>query len=112
MRTVLSHPVVGPFAERVLASDLPRLDAAKRGAAVAFITSRVDVMPSFTRFGVLAIGSLYRVILAVPGGWHVARLLASKPLPLLGEYPRLVRSLGYAYLWERWPDLTPDGSLQ
>ena len=30
--------------------------------------------------------------------------MTAKPLPLLAEYPRLVRSLGYAFIWETWPD--------
>ena len=40
----------------------------------------------------------------------LARVLLSRSLPLLGEYPRLIRSLGYAYVWERWPDTLTDRS--
>jgi hypothetical protein len=47
--------------------------------------------------------------MAVPGGRRLARALASKPIPVLGEYPRLIRSLGYAYVWDRWPDTSPTG---
>ena len=32
------------------------------------------------------------------------------PLPLVGEFPRLVRSLGFAYIWETWPDTSPSGA--
>ncbi len=86
------------------------LPANRRTDAVEFVTRRVDGLPSFTRFGVLVIGAVYRALLAIPGGWPVARLVASKPLPLLSEYPRLVRSLGYAYVWEQWPATLPDGT--
>ena len=68
-------------------------------------------MPSFTRFGVTVDRRCSTAALvAVPGGRAVARFLVSKPLPLLGEYPRLIRSLGYAYVWERWPDTLPTGA--
>ena len=33
-----------------------------------------------------------------PGCWHAVRS------PSLGDYVRLLRSLGYAYVWETWPD--------
>ncbi len=43
----------------------------------------------------------------VAGGRRtVVGVLARRPLPLLGEYVRLVRSLAYAYVWETWPDTT------
>jgi hypothetical protein len=32
------------------------------------------------------------------------------PLPFVGEYPRLMRSLGFAYVWEHWPTTTPTGA--
>jgi hypothetical protein len=104
--------IVAPFADRLLAADLTDLPHERRNEAVRFIVQRCAVVPSFTRFGVASIGVFYRVLLAVPGGWPVARFLASKPLPLLAEYPRLVRSLAYAYIWERWPDTQPNGAPQ
>ncbi len=101
MRT---SPLVEPFADRLLASDVPELAAGRRGEAVAFVGRRVDVLPSVIRLGVTVIAAAYRLLLALPGGWRVARRLVDRPLPILGEYPRLVRSLGYAYIWEHWPD--------
>ena len=62
------------------------------------------------RFGVTLIAALFRGLLAVPGGGAVVDFLSRTPLPLLGEYVRLVRSLGYAYIFETWPDTRPDGS--
>ncbi len=110
MRQVPALPVVGSFAERLLAIDLPHLAPAKRREVIGFIAHRVDSLPSFTRFGVLVLGFIFRGLVAVPGGWGVARILMKLPLPLVAEYPRLIRSLGFAYVWEHWPDTTPTGA--
>jgi hypothetical protein len=104
MRT---SPLVEPFADRLLAADVPALDAGRRGEVVAFVGRRVDVLPSVIRLGVTLIATLFRTLLLVPGGWRLARRLIDRPLPLVGEYPRLVRSLAYAYIWERWPETAP-----
>lgn len=110
MRQVPSLPVVGSFAERLLSADLPDLAPAKRREVIGFVAHRVDSLPSFTRFGVLVLGSIFRCLMTVPGGWGIARLLIKLPLPLVAEYPRLIRSLGFAYVWEHWPDTTPTGA--
>ena len=110
MRQVPALPVVGSFAERIIASDLPALSAPRRREVVAFVAHRVDTLPSFTRFGVLLLGFVFRGLLTVPGGWGVTKVLIKLPLPLVSEYPRLVRSLGYAYIWEHWPSTTPTGA--
>ena len=102
--------IVGPFAEHLLTADLPQLPSARRDEVVQFIERRMVTVPSFTRFGIMVIGLFYRVLLAFAVGRTIARFLVARPLPLLGEYPRLVRSLGYAYIWERWPDTTPSGA--
>ena len=102
--------IVGPFADLLLTVDLPLLPADRRDQAVQFVQRRSQAVPSFTRFGVTVIGLFYRLLIAIPGGRRTARLLMSQPLPLLGVYPRLVRSLGYAYIWERWPDTLPSGA--
>lgn len=104
--------IVGPFAEMLLAADLPHLPAERLADAVRFIQRRTEAVPSFTRFGLIVIALFYRVLLAAPFGRSAARLIASTPLPLVGEYPRLIRSLGYAYLWERWPDTLPTGAAR
>jgi hypothetical protein len=109
MRQVTALPVVGSFADRLLASDLPHLPADRRREAVSFIAHRVDTLPSFTRFGVLAIGIGFRTLASFPGGWTASRLLLRLPLPFVAEYPRLLRSLAFAYVWEHWPDTGPTG---
>jgi len=110
MPSIRAFPVVGDFADRLLATDLPDLPGPQRREVVAFIARRVDELPSFTRFGVLAIGTLFRGILFFPGGWGMARIVLRLPLPLVAEYPRLMRSLGFAYVWEHWPRTGPTGA--
>jgi len=110
MRSVPSAPLVGPFADRLLALDLPELDRPRRAEVVAFAARRVDGLPSIMRIGVLIIATLFRVALLVPGSSAFVRFVARTPLPLFGEYVRLIRSLGYAYVWETWPGTQPTGA--
>ena len=101
---------VARFADGLLAADLPGLDARRRGLTVEFVLRRVAVLPSVTRFGVLAIGSAVEVAGAAIGHDRVRRAVVRAGVPLLSEYPRLVRSLGYAHVWETWPGTLVDGS--
>jgi hypothetical protein len=48
--------------------------------------------------------------MALPGGWPLATIVMRLPLPFIGEYPRLSRSLAVAYIWEHWPHTTPTGA--
>ena len=109
MQQVRALPIVGGFAHRLLAADLPDLPHDRRSEVVGFVARRVDGLPSFTRFGVLLIGTVFRGLLALPGGWAAAGAALRLPLPLVAEYPRLVRSLAYAYVWETWPATSPTG---
>lgn len=110
MRQVPALPVVGPFADRLLMADLPDLPADRRREVVGFVARRVDTLPSFTRFGVLLLGTVFRPLVSLPGGWALSNVLFRLPLPFVGEYPRLMRSLGFAYVWEHWPTTTPTGA--
>ncbi|TPW11062.1 MAG: hypothetical protein FD127_3431 [Acidimicrobiaceae bacterium] len=110
MRSVPSSSLVGPFADRLLALDLPGLHPARRREAIDFTTRRVDSLPSLMRFGVMSIAAIFRALLVLPRSDTLVKFLARTALPLLGEYVRLLRSLGYAYIWETWPDTRPDGS--
>ena len=49
-------------------------------------------------------------VMAVPGGWAMAKVLMRLPLPFVGEFPRLSRSLAVAYIWEQWPNTLPSGA--
>lgn len=107
---VSAFTVVGEIADRILVDDLPQLPDDRRHLVVQFIAKRIDVMPGVTRAGVLIIGAALRVLSTVPGGWRVARALMRLPIPLVGEFPRLVRSLAVAYIWETWPASLPSGA--
>ena len=107
---VVPTTVVGRFADGLLADDLPSLRDDRRLAAVAFVERRVVVLPSITRFGVGLIGGLVHGVGSVIGHDRTRSLVVRLPLPLLSEYPRLVRSLGYAFVWETWPDTAVDGA--
>ncbi len=98
------------FADRLLARDLPQLDAGRRAATVGFIQARVDGLASFTRFGVVVISRLVDVFGRIVGASRALDVVIALPLPLVSEYPRLVRSLGYTYVWETWPATALDGS--
>ena len=100
---------VAQFADGLLAADLPLLPGDRRRDAVAFIGRRVRVLPSITRFGVLVIAAAVHAAGVVLGHDRIRRIVLRLPLPLLAEYPRLIRSLGYAYIWETWPDTDVDG---
>ena len=106
--TAFTSPV-GCFADSLLARDLPALDDARRHEAVDFIERRVEVLPSVTRLGVVIISSAVDLVRRVGGTERMLDLATGLALPLLSEYPRLVRSLGYTYVWETWPDTGPDG---
>ena len=101
---------VAPVAHEILAIDLPLLPDARRAAAVQFVCLRVDDLPDPTRLAVLAVAVAHRGVLVAPGGRHALRSLAARPVPLAGEFIRLVRSLATAYVWETWPGTGPDGA--
>ena len=98
------------FAEILLASDLPGLTDDHLRRTAEFIERRVEVLPSITRFGVRVIGGTVDLLGRSIGQQRVLTVVTSLPLPLLAEYPRLIRSLGFAYIWETWPDTAVDGA--
>lgn len=100
---------IARFAQGLLAAELPLLSTDRRAETVEFIGRRVAVLPSFTRFGVQTIGWTLHLAGLLVGHANVRHFVTSVPLPLLSEYPRLIRSLGFAFVWETWPDTTVDG---
>lgn len=107
--TVSTPSTVARFADGLLSDELPLLSDERRRAAIEFIGRRVHVLPSLTRFGVLLIARVVDLVGIVIGQSNVRRVVTTLPIPLLAEYPRLVRSLGFAYVWETWPDTTVEG---
>jgi hypothetical protein len=111
LRPATVQRLVAPVAHLVLADDLPGLTSDERDELVAFVVRRVDVLPSVMHLGVMAVAALYRGLLSLPAGTTVVRRLARLPLPLLGEYPRFIRSLAFAEAWESNPDRRADGAM-
>src|SRR5215468_8053497 len=111
MTAFSSRGLVRPFAQRLLAVDLPGLDEPRRDEVTEFALRRVDELPSVLRAGLTCIAAPMRVVVMVPGSGRFIAWLIRHPVPLLGEYVRVIRSLAYTYIWERWPQTQPDGSL-
>ncbi len=107
-----SFPPPGPvttFCDELVRRDLPELPDAQRAEVVAFTRRRIARLPSPMRLGVGAVAVLVGAAGRVLGVARVTAFLAARPLPVLGEYVRLVRSLAYAYVWETWPATAPTG---
>jgi hypothetical protein len=98
------------FAEKLLASDLPGLTDDHLQRTAEFIERRVQVLPSITRLGVRIIGGAVDLLGRAIGRPRTLTTVTALPLPLIAEYPRLIRSLGYAFIWETWPDTAVDGA--
>jgi hypothetical protein len=104
--------LVEEFSDRLLAVDLPRLPAERRGEAVAFIARRITGLPSPMRTGLAVVVVAVAAAQRIAGCARVVRVLAGRPLPLVGDYVRLVRSLSYAYVWETWPSTAANGDAR
>jgi hypothetical protein len=101
---------IAAFSDAVLGHDLPALPADRRAEVVAFAGRRIDGLPSPMRLGVGFVALVVAAAGRAVGLRRLVGLLARRPLPVLGDYVRLVRSLGYAYVWETWPATRADGS--
>lgn len=105
-----SRALVRPFAHLLLSVDLPGLGGSQRDEVADFAVRHVDELPSVLRIGTLIIAAPMRVVVAAPGARRLLAWLIAHPIPLIGEYVRMVRSLAYTYIWETWPHTRPDGS--
>jgi hypothetical protein len=110
MPTLPSPRAVAEFSDRLLAHDLPGLPTDRRAEVVDFAARRIAALPSPMRLGVGVVAATTSGFGRLAGPSRVVRFAARRPLPVLGEYVRLVRSLAYAYVWETWPDTAPDGT--
>ena len=98
------------FARFLGERELPGLSPGKRDEIVAFVVARCLGLPSITRFGVAGISLGFGGLFHLPRGRWVLGWLCDHPLPLLGEYPRLIRSLTFAYVFETWPESHANGA--
>lgn len=98
------------FADALLAVELPGLPDERRRATVAFVARRANEVPTPLRLGVatLSIGAM--IGQRVLGVDRSTGFLRSTSLPFVGELARMVRSLGFAFVWETWPSTTPTGA--
>jgi hypothetical protein len=102
----------GLFADRLLTLELPALPDSSRSDTVAFVCRRADQVPSPLRLGVMMLSVGVGIGQRVLGIDRTTSLLRDTTLPLVGELARMVRSLGFAYIWETWPDTLATGSQQ
>jgi hypothetical protein len=109
MSTFPPRGLVAEFCEQVVAHDLPELPPNRRQEVVEFASRRIAGLPSPMKVAVGAVAGAVGGLGRVVGSARVAGLLAGHPLPITGEYVRLVRSLAYAYVWETWPDTAATG---
>jgi hypothetical protein len=106
--------VDGPFAAfagELLGRELPDLDDARRTATVDFVCRRVRALPTPLLLGLTLLVLAMGVARTLAGPERVTGFLCSTRLPLVGELARLVRSLGFAFVWETWPDTSPTGAV-
>ena len=109
MTTFPPRGLIADFCEQVVAHDLPELPPERRRAVVEFTIRRLDGLPSPMLVGVGAVSLATGALSAVVGTRRVVAILARRPVPVFGEYVRLVRSLAFAYVWETWPDTSASG---
>ena len=98
------------FTDAVLIHDFPRLPGDRRHEVRQFVARRTAGLPTPMHVGVAIVAAVTGVASAVVGTGRVVGFLDRAPLPLAGEYLRLVRSLAYAYIWETWPSTAADGA--
>jgi len=91
--------------------ELPDLSLGARADTVAFVCRRANQMPSPLLVGLVLVCTAVGIAQRVAGLERTTRFLQHSNLPLLGELPRMVRSLGFAFIWETWPDTSPTGAI-
>jgi len=98
------------FADRLLWLELPDLPEQRRASTVAFVCGRADQVPTPLKLGVATLSTGLGVAQRIAGVERTTRILQHSALPFVGELARMVRSLGFAYIWESWPDTSPTGA--
>lgn len=100
----------GRFADDLLSVELPDLPAERRTETVAFVCRRATQIPTPLRLGLTALTLGLGVQQRVGGRARTTGFLRRTSLPFVGELARLVRSLGFTYVWETWPSTSPTGA--
>jgi hypothetical protein len=100
----------GRFADRLLQVELPDLGEARRDEVVAFVCRRATEVPAPLRVGLSLLASGVGAAARLAGIDRVTSAIGDTALPLVGELARMVRSLGFACVWETWPDTSPSGA--
>ena len=100
----------GAFADRLLALELPDLPLDRRSTTVGFICRRANELPSPLYLGVTALTAVIGLLQRMIGLDRTTRFVQTTTLPFVGELARMARSLGFAFIWEAWPDTSPTGA--
>jgi hypothetical protein len=109
MPTFPPRGLVAEFCEQVVVHDLPDLPPDRRRTTVEFAVRRIAGLPSPMQLAVGAVALAAGGVGRVAGARRLVAMLARRPVPIAGEYVRLVRSLAYAFIWETWPDTSATG---
>jgi hypothetical protein len=94
----------------LLLAELPDLPTHSRTETVSFVCRRAGQIPSPLRLGVTALAVAIGVAERVTETERIDGFLRRTSLPLLGELARMVRSLGFTFVWETWPHTSPSGA--
>lgn len=100
----------GRFADDLLTIELPDLAPDRRAETVAFVCRRAAQVPTPLRLGIVALAVGTGAARRLVGTSRTVAFLRGTSLPFVGELSRLVRSLGFTYVWETWPSTTASGA--
>jgi hypothetical protein len=112
---VSRHPLhvdggFGFVADGVLRRELPELPDWRRAETVEFVCRRARSVPGPLRLGVVVLSIGAGLLTNRLGPDRTISFLRSTRLPFVSELARMVRSLGFAFVWETWPDTQPSGA--
>lgn len=100
----------GRFSRRLLVVELPDLPADRLDQTVTFVCRRARQTPDPLRLGVGTLAAFVGVSERRIDPDAMVGFMRSTSVPLVGELARMVRSLGFAYVWETWPSTSPTGA--
>ena len=90
-------------------TELPDLAGDRRAETVAFVCRRAAQTPTPLRLGVIALSLGAGASQRLFGTPRTVSFFRGTSLPFVGELARLVRSLGFTYVWETWPATNESG---